>query len=82
MVIQRGSITAGNFDIDMVKDGLGLMTTVTHRKSGKGIEVKLYYSNIDHLKKQIVDLASLYNASEHDNTAIRKAITAITGTGR
>jgi len=79
MVIQRGSITAGNFDIDMVKDGLGLMTTVTHRKSGKGIECKIYYSNIDHLKKQIVDLASLYNASEHDACAIRKAITTIAG---
>jgi hypothetical protein len=79
MVIQSGSITAGNFDIDMTKDGLGLMTTVTHTKSKKGITVKLYYSNLDHLKRQINDLASLYNASEHDQTAIRKALTLIAG---
>jgi hypothetical protein len=79
MVIQRGSITAGNFDIDMEKDGLGLMTTVMHTKTKKGITVKLYYNNIDHLKRQINDLASLYNASEHDQCAIRKAIGQIAG---
>lgn len=79
MIIQKGSISAGNFDIDMEKDGLGLMTTVMHRKSNKGITVKLYYSNLDHLKRQLVDLASLYNASEHDECAIRKAITQIAG---